>query len=228
VWFAGLAAVLVLVGVALFGRAYLDLQRQAGDLVLGPSGSAFAIPDLASLTRQADLVVVGRVAGGGVTRLLVQAAQTPIPLQPPPGAPPPPTRVIPPTASRGGGTLSLPSTLYPVQVERVVRGSGASAAAQINVSQPGGVINAPVVPGGPALTRTVQIEDDTLMKQDERYVLFLQRTPDGSYAVVGGPQGRLPVDSQGRVQPLHPGIPATRTHARQALDSVATEVAAIR
>jgi hypothetical protein len=224
---AGVVAVLGLAVVGAVGRAVFDLQRQAGDILTGPSGSMLAIPDLASLARQADLVVVGRVSAAGVTRMLVQPAQTPIPFQPPPGSTPPPTRVLPPEASRGG-TLSIPSTRYPVQVERVVRGSGVAPAPQITVVQPGGVISAPVVPGGPALTRTVQIEDDTLMNANERYVLFLQRTDDGSYVVVGGPQGRLPIDAQGRVHPLHPGIPATRGHDGQALDSFISEVAAIR
>jgi hypothetical protein len=217
---------LALVAGAAIGRAYFDLQRQAGDLVLGPTGSAFPIPDVASLTRQADLVVVGRVAGAGVTQVLAQEAQTPIPLQS--STPALSTRAIPPEAGRGDGRLSILSTRYPVQVERVIRGSGASPGAQINVAQPGGVISAPVVPGGPALARTVQIEDDTPMHQGERYVLFLQRTADGSYVVVGGPQGRLTVDSQSQVHPLHPGIPATRGHDGQALDSFASEVAAVR
>src|SRR5437667_5200275 len=126
------------------------MQRRVGYILMVPSGSAPGIPDLASLTRQADLVVVGRVSADGVTRLLVQAAQTPIPFQPPPNSTPPPTRVIPPEASRGG-TLSIPSTRYPVQVERVVRGAGVAPAAQITVVQPGGVISAPLVPGGPAI-----------------------------------------------------------------------------
>jgi hypothetical protein len=220
-----IVVLVVLIAAGLLGRAYVDLQQQAGDVLVGPSVSALAIPDLAALTRMADVVVVGRVAGDGVTRLVAQPAQTPIPFQPPAGAAPPPTRVIPPQASRAT-SFSIPTTHFAVQVERVIRGT--SPAAQIEVVQPGGIISSPVVPGGPSLTRTVQIEDDALMKRDERYVLFLQRTADGTYVMTGGPQGRLSLDAQGRVHPVHVGALAARAHDGQTLDNFVAEVAAVR
>src|SRR5207253_9603032 len=47
-------------------------------IVQPSSESAPAIPDLATLTRQAELVLVGRVAAPGTTRQHAQPAQTPI------------------------------------------------------------------------------------------------------------------------------------------------------
>jgi hypothetical protein len=244
-WLGVLGGAVVLVMLVVVGRAWADLQRQTSGLVMttSPSGSAaLAIPDLATLTRLADLVVVGHIASDGATRLLVQPAQTPIPFQPvaPPAglssekaaelarqAPPPPRPAAADQSAAGAAAPAIPITAYPVQVERVARGSSA-AGQQITVLQTGGTIGVPVVPGGPSVTRTLQVEDDTLMRAGERYVLFLQRTPDGTYAIVGGPQGRLGVDAGGKVHPLQPGAPATRGRDGQALETFVADVAALR
>lgn len=244
-WIAVGAGALGLAALAAVGRAWTDLQGQTDGLVMtsssGASGAAFAIPDLRTLTRMADMVVVGRVASDGVVRLLVQPAQTPIPFQPaaPPSGlsdekatevarEPAPTRSAlanpPPTVASGP---KIPITEYPFQIERVARGSAAGSQ-QITVLQTGGVFSAPLFPGGPSVTRSVQIEDDRLMKSGERYVLFLQRTPDGTFAVVGGPQGRLLVDSAARVHPLNPGSPALRGRDGQALDAFVADIATLQ
>src|SRR5262249_38491349 len=122
-WLAVAVLVLVLAGGAAVARAYFDLQGQAAAAGVPPPGAAFPIPDLATLTRQADLVVLGRVASAGTTRLLTQPAQTPIPFAGP-------TRAIPPEASRTT-SLSIPSTRFPIQVERVLKGAPPNQQQQI-------------------------------------------------------------------------------------------------
>ncbi|MDQ3810145.1 MAG: hypothetical protein M3336_07635 [Chloroflexota bacterium] len=237
----GALALTAVAAAAAMGRAWADLQHQTSELAVTTSrgaGSAVAIPDLASLTRLADLVVVGRVAGEGATRLEVQPAQTPIPFQPlaPPAGPsgggkagepvtPPPRAESLAQAGRGAGP-AIPITAYPVEVERVVRG-GAGAGQQVTVVQTGGTFSVPVVPGGPSVTRTLQVEDDALMRVGERYVLFLRRNGDGTFAIVGGPQGRMLVDSGGRVHPVAGGSPATSGRDGQAVDTFVADVAAI-
>jgi hypothetical protein len=178
-------------------------------------------------------VVVGRVIGDGVTVLLQQPAATPAVNPPPPqtslqknaNTPPPPPPAL---QQQGQITVSgpqTPITSYQVEIERVGRGP-ASALEHITVSQPGGTISVPTVPGGPVLTRHVQVEDDSPMRAGERYVFFLKRVNDGTFFVVGGAQGRLSIDGTGHVHPLNPGAPATHTHDGQALDGFLSEIAA--
>ena len=200
-----------------------------------------AITDLAALVHAADLIVVARVAADGTSRLVVQPDQTPPAVPPPPpqglgddksrlaAQQPPavtPTRQSPAQVA-SSGTTGLPVTDFPVEVERVVRGAGAVSGARITVIQPGGSVKVPIFPGGPARARRVQIEDDSLMSPGERYVLFLRAAEAGAFRVVGGAQGRLTVDAQDRVHPLHPGIPPTRGHDGQTLSGFLTDVAAI-
>jgi hypothetical protein len=232
---------LTLVGVALVmgavvGRAYVELQQPVNSQAVEMNASVRAIPDLTALVRQSDLVVVGRVVGDGNTRLEVQPIDTPK-ANPPTPAP----RIVsdekaaapnsgpPPAGPPGQLTLGrrpqTPVTSFGIEVERVAHGT-APAAQQITVVQPGGTISVPTLPGGPVLTRTVQIEDDKLMRSGQRYVLFLKRGENGAFFVVGGAQGRLSVDTTLKVHPVNPGAPATRTHDGQPLDSFLAEVAA--
>jgi len=171
------------------------------------SESAPAIPDLATLTHQADLVVVGRLAAPPTTRQVAQPIQTPI------GPAVGPTRVGQGQAAPGGGGISIPITTYTVDVERVARGA---ATPQITVTQSGNPIR-----GAPPSA------DDVPLATGERYVLFLQAAADGTFFVVGGVQGRLVVDAQGAVHPLGSGSPATRGHDGQALDAFLNDVGAV-
>ena len=222
----------VLTFAVIMGRAYFELEQSINSQAVDMGESMRAIPDLASLTRQSDLVVVGRVTADGITQLLTQPVATPA-ANPPPqaslqkggNAPPPP----PPSLQQQGQiTVSRPQTpitTYVVEVERVGRGT-ASTGEHLTVTQPGGTISVPTLPGGPVLTRNVQIEDDSPMHAGERYVLFLKLVNDGSFFVVGGAQGRLSIDGPGNVHPLNPGTPATNAHNGQALDDFMSEVAA--
>jgi hypothetical protein len=225
------AADVVIALTVVVARAYFELEQPINNQAIDMGESMRAIPDLASLTRQSDLVVVGRVTSDGVTVLLQQPVATPANNPPPQttqpkGAYPPP----PPPALQRQGQLTVsqpqtPVTSYQIQIERVGRGT-ASVSEHITVSQPGGTISVPTVPGGPVLTRNVQVEDDIPMRAGERYVFFLKRANDGTFFVVGGAQGRLSIDGSGHVHPLNPGAPATHSHDGQALDSFLSEVAA--
>jgi hypothetical protein len=214
---AGLGGLAVL--VAAVSRTYLDQQRQTSGPVTTPAnispaggGAVVAIPDFATLVHESDLVVVGRVAGEGITRQEVQPVRTPIPFQPDPSRPAPPTRPIGPDSGPGNATgIVIVTTRYPIEIERVGLGT-ASSGTRITVVQSG---------GGDAS------EQDPLMRAGERYVLFLHGLPDGSFAVVGGPQGRLSVTSDGRVRPVRLA-PATVAHDGQPLDDFLADVAAVR
>src|SRR5713101_6359668 len=167
----GLAVVVVAVS-----RTYLDQQRQTSGPVTTPGnmspaggGAVAAIPDFATLVHESDLVVVGRVVGEGITRQEVQPVRTPIPFQPDPSRPAPPTRPVGPDSGPGSPTrMVIVTTRYPIEIERLGLGS-ASPGSRITVVQSGG--------GGAS-------EPDPLMRAEERYVLFLYRLPDGSFAVV--------------------------------------------
>lgn len=45
--------------------------------------------------------------------------------------------------------------------------------------------------GGESETRIVEIEDDPLMQQGAKYLIFAEKNSDGTCTIVGGPQGRL-------------------------------------
>ena len=182
-------------------------QASPTQIVQSSSESAPAIPDLAALTRQADLVVVGRVESPGTTRQVAQPIQTPI------GPSIGPTRAGQGQPTGSGG-ISIPIATYIVDVERVARGT---ATPRITVTQSGNPI-----PGAPPSG------DDVPLAAGERYILFLQAAPDGTFFVVGGVQGRLVVDAQGLVHPVGSGSPATRGHDGQSLDAFLSEVSAVK
>jgi len=213
----GLGGLAVL--VAAVSRTYLDQQRHTSGPVITPAnvapaggGAVAAIPDFATLVHESDVVVVGRVVGEGITREEVQPVRTPIPFQPDPSRPAPPTRPSGPDSGQGNPTgIVIVTTRYPIEIERVGLGSNNSGD-RIAVVQSG---------GGNAS------EDDPLMREGERYVLFLHGLDDGSFAVVGGPQGRLSVTSAGRVHPVRLA-PATVAHDGQPLDDFLADVAAVR
>jgi hypothetical protein len=182
-------------------------QSNPTPIVQSSSESAPAIADLASLTRQADLVVVGRVASPGTNRQVAQPIQTPI------GPSIGPTRAGQ-GQTIGAGGISIPIATYTVDIERVARGT---ATPRITVTQSGNPI-----PGAPPSA------DDVPLAAGERYVLFLQAATDGTFFVLGGVQGRLVVDAQGNVHPVGSGSPATRDHDGQSLDDFLNDVSAVK
>jgi hypothetical protein len=112
------------------------------------------------------------------------------------------------------GEVSQPKTTYPVAIERVVRGQ--SAASTVNVTQFGNPIRG--APPGP---------DDQPLQAGQRYVLFLQQIPDGTYVTVSGVQGRLSVDNANNIHLVGSGSPATRAYEAQPLDALLNQVAGI-
>jgi hypothetical protein len=182
-------------------------QRSPTPIVQSSSQSAPAISDLPSLTRQSDLIVVGRVESPGTTRQVAQPIQTPI------GPSIGPTRAGQ-GQSTGSGGISIPIATYTVDVERVARGT---TTPRITVTQSGNPI-----PGAPPSG------DDVPLAAGERYVLFLQAAPDGTFFEVGGIQGRLVVDAPGLVHLVGSGSPATRGHDGQSLDAFLSEVSAVK
>ncbi|MBV9170694.1 MAG: hypothetical protein JOZ81_11475 [Chloroflexi bacterium] len=74
------------------------------------------------------------------------------------------------------------------------------------------------------LHRTVEFEHDTLMQAGDEHVMFLKKATDGTFYVVGGPQGRLSLDKSGKVHPIDPSAPALKNHNGRLLESLVGEV----
>jgi hypothetical protein len=225
------AACLLVAGAGLgVARAYVELYT------LAPTqpdpelmSSVRAIPDLHTLVQSADLVIVGRVEGNGTTHLEQLEPQAPA-HNPPPApfnvspqkaglATPPPESspaVQLPTLQTASG---IPSTSFTIEIERVVRGD-ARVGERVTLVQNGGVITASTFPGGPLLRRTVELPGDPLLRAGERAVLFLTRSADGTYSVLGAGQGHLVVDSANLVHPVQPGAPAVQSLAGESVESV--------
>jgi hypothetical protein len=118
--------------------------------------------------------------------------------------------------SSGGSGISFPVTTYSVDVERVVRGAPPPGT-QIVLAQSGN----PIAGAPPSA-------DDPPLTAGERDVLFLQRADDGTYFLVGGPQGRLTIDAQGNVHTVGAGSPATRGRDGQMLDAFLNDVLTVK
>ena len=178
--------------------------------------------------------MVGHAIDGGKTRRIAPPAQQAVAFQPnstpnapgdkaplslkgnqgpigvKPGDPPPPS-------------MDTVVTDYTFEISRVIYGSLAQGA-HITLTQSGGPIELPTFPGGPTLKRTIQFEHDPLIVKDQEHALFLGLAKDGTYYVVGGPQGRLTVDKAGKVHPIDPSTPALRGRAGTTLESLVLEV----
>jgi len=225
------AGVFALASVLVVGRL-LEIQQRAQNHVVEVGASYMAIPNLEALTKRSDLVVVGRVVGQGKTHLVAQPTPQPQPFQP---APAPQVSADKaellknhnPVASAKSDipapNMDLPVTEFTVQVQRVLRGSTARQG-QITVTQSGGTVELPTFPGGPNLSRTLEMEHDPLMTAGQEHVLFLTRATNGRYYVTGGPQGRFSVDTVGKIHPVDPAAPAARGHAGKTLEGFAAEV----
>jgi hypothetical protein len=164
------------------------------------------------------VIVAGNVISQSPPRMVAPPAQ---PLQPfaPAGA-----RAVPPDkdgqlaghipplpkAEPALPSQDQPVTDYMIRVDRVLKGTLASGST-ITVTQTGGTVERPTYPGGPKLSRTLMLEHDPLMAPGQQHLMFLSRTSDGRYYVVGGPQGRFSIDKGGKV---HPVDPAAATPAR--------------
>jgi hypothetical protein len=224
----------IALGAATIGRAYLEIQATASDRLVELHASYKAIPDLATLKSQADLVVVGRIAQNGTTNLVTQPGNAGAPAAAPAPfqlsdkkanavkqLPAPQSSTDPSVPNANIGT---PVTTYEVQIQRVLKGS---VTGQINVTQLGGKVSLDTFPGGPKLQRTVVFEGDTLLNAGERHVLFLKRANDGTFFVVGGPQGRLSIDNTDKLQPIDSTAPAHRGRAGGTLEAFIAELGAL-
>ena len=234
----GLMALALIAGVA--GRFYLDVQDFAQDRVVEVGATYMPYNNVAEMTRDSDLVVLGRVVGEGKTHLVPQQAERPRPFQAPAAIDLPEAKrdlsaqtqklaaVDSGAPSNSASTVSfdLPMTVYTVAVERVVHGAGQPT--ELTVSQPGGKLRTATFPGGPQITRTVQFEHDSPFQAGERQLLFLRAAGDGTYFVVGGPQGRLTIDRTEKVHPIDRAAPSVRGREGERVDVLLSEVAAVR
>lgn len=84
----------------------------------------------------------------------------------------------------------LPSTIFTARVEKAISQSKTEKEILIYMT------------GGPKDGKQVQIIDDPLMKAGETYLVFCQKNADGTYTVLGGPQGRF-VYKDGTITSLH-------------------------
>jgi hypothetical protein len=227
------------ISATLTGRAIMDFQSYASDHVVEFSTSYKSIPDMATLTRQADLVIVGNVVNNGATHFATPSSAAPASNPAPAAATadgkkadalksPDAAAQLPALSGKVVNTIpGTPFTTFDIQVERVLRGQVA-AGSQIQVTQPGGHVTLSTIPNVAAadLHRTVEFEHDTLMQAGDKHVMFLQRAGDGSYFVLGGPQGRFSLDRGGKVHPIDPATPASRGRDGQLLETLAGEVRA--
>jgi hypothetical protein len=225
--------VALLAGIA--GRMYLDLLDFAQDRVVEVGASYKPYAAVASMTRDADLVVLGRVVGEGKTHYVAQPVEQPRAFQPPADTErltsaekqnlaTAPVESHPNVAT--SAQFDLPVTAFTLSVERVVRGTARDSA--LTMTQPGGTLRTPTFPGGPQITRTVEFEHDPAMKPGERHLLFLRDAGDGTYYVVGGPHGRLRIDQGQQAHPIDRAAPAVRGRDGERVESLLSEVAAVR
>jgi hypothetical protein len=222
---------LVLAAGLTVGRI-VQIQQRAENRKVEIGTSYLAYSSLDSLAQRADLIVVGHPLDQGKTRLVPQPPQQPTAFQPNTSTNVPGEKsklsvgqvpASPKAGEPAPPAMDTPVTDFTIEVTRVLHGQLALGA-QVTVSQPGGLVELPTFPGGPTLKRTIEFEHDTLMTQGQDQVLFLGKAKDGTYFIVGGPQGRLSVDKGGKIHPIDAGAPATRGRSGQSLESFAGEV----
>jgi hypothetical protein len=210
----------------------VQIEQRAENRVVEFSATYQAYASLDALAQRADLIVVGHRIDQGRTHLVAQPPQQSTAFQPNQSTNVPADKSklalgqVAPTAKAGAPAapaMDTPFTDFNIEVTRVLHGQVA-AGAHLTVSQPGGLVELPTFLGGPTLKRTIEFEHDTLMTPGQDHVLFLGTAKDGTYYVVGGPQGRLSVDKAGKIHPIDAGAPATRGRAGQTLESFALEV----
>lgn len=231
---ATIVGIVIAVG-AYIGSSYMDVQQSAANRVIEIGATYRIIPSLDALSRQSTLVVMGHVIGQGTTHLVSQPAAKSQPYHSAPSVTLPGDKATL-AASQSQPSVqaannvpdqSLPITSYTFQVTRVIRGS-LKASHQITVNQPGGMVVLPSYPGGPMLQRTFVFEHDPLMVAGSEQVLFLTQKADGSYSIVGGPQGRFFVTSSGAVRAVDPTFPLARGHNNEILGTFVTHVSIVK
>jgi hypothetical protein len=226
--------VLAAVGVIAFNQ-YQALVQDARNQVVEVGATYTLVPSLAALTKQSDLVIVGRVVGNGSTHLIAQpttqngasanAGMGPVPLDKANLA----TTQQAPTSQQSNSPLpdqSIPETSYTIQIVQVISGT-APASSRIRVNLPGGLVTLPTFPMGPRLQRTMVWENNPLFVAGEQETLFLHRNADGSYAVVGGPQGRFTIVN-GAVHPIDAAAPLAKGHDGESLNAFSHDIAVTR
>lgn len=115
--------------------------------------------------------------------------------------------------SAGAVTASLIFTDVTVRIDRVLRGTAPGATVQVRQT------------GGTANGTRLEVADDPLLQVGDQYVLFLRPGGADTYAVVGGPQGRL-VLRNGRVSSLSTVYPRRRIFDLGLENTPLTEIAA--
>lgn len=227
-------SVLVLAGTVLFNQ-YNEIVQNASNRVVEVGATYRLVPNLDTLTRQSDLVVVGRVVDKGSTHLIAQptgqsqaasnAGVGPVPADKgslaasqQASSPQQSSSVLP--------DQSIPETTYTVQIVSVMHGA-APASGRIRVNLPGGLVTLPTFPMGPRLQRTLVWENNPLFTAGEQEVLFLHQNADGSYSVVGGPQGRFTI-AHGSVHPIDSAAPLAKGHDGESVSGFSHDVSIVR
>jgi len=124
-----------------------------------------AFSDLGALDRSSSSVVRGVVESVGAPYRVV-----------PPGLP------IDQLPAHKAAHVGVVQTDVTVKVTRTLSGADLTGE-RIVVSQPGGQIG----------DDRIVVEEEPATEKGEPYVLFLTRFPDGTFGIVGGPQGRYQV-----------------------------------
>jgi hypothetical protein len=202
---------------------------------------------LQQLAQASQLIVVGQATSDGKVVLIPPPEQQPganEPATPPPGASPdksnsahdhPAAAAVRPTCFVPVSFLcyivrskaparepGLPTTQFPVQITTVIQGR-APTTNQITLTQLGGPVSVPTYPHGPALKRILEVGHDPLLKPGDTFVLFLGLASDGTYYLVGGPQGRYVVTND-MVHPVAPYSPSAKGHDGESLQSFIREL----
>ena len=83
-------------------------------------------------------------------------------------------------SSTPGNSAEIPSTVFSMKIHTLLWGEPLSDTFEIYMTG-----------GTDAAGDLVQVTDDPLMKAGEMYLVFCQENRDGTFTVLGGPQGRF-------------------------------------
>lgn len=89
------------------------------------------------------------------------------------------------TASSNFVKDGLPFTDTTVNIEKWIKGKPSGAPKTIRIRQTGGNLNG----------TKFEVEDDPILVAGSRSAFFLMRSPIGTYFIVSGPTGRLPINA---------------------------------
>lgn len=90
------------------------------------------------------------------------------------------------TGSKIGPDIApeLMSTIFTAKVEELIYGSNEK---EIDIFMTGGIDH--------EQKRILEIHDDPLMNIGDEFMVFAQKNEDGTYTILGGPQGRFVIDN---------------------------------